>query len=246
MTPARLLPALLLAAAPAFADPAERPGLAPLSHTASLAAVARIRSADETRGGCTAVLIAPDVALTAGHCARGSVSGPRAMRLTFRPDRDAFAVTVRAVAFHADRDDSLTFASAHADLALLRLAMPVPPDIARPIPLATDPQAEAGALYGYRNDSDDALHGHTACQIATARPELLVSDCRVVSGFSGAPLLSGTPGDWRVEGIAVATVFGQPYRALIADVVPWPPFAGPYALDKPPTAPPSPAPQTSP
>jgi len=84
--------------------------------------------------------------------------------------------------------------------------------------------------------------GHFSCQIAPASAQLLVSDCRVVSGFSGAPLLSGGPGDWRVEGIAVATVFGQPYRALIADVVPWPAFSGPYALQEPPSA----APQTSP
>ena len=81
-------------------------------------------------GGCTAVLIAPDVALTAAHCARGPVSGPDAMRLTFRPDTTppAFAVTVRAVAFHAEqRNDGLSTETAHADLALLRLAMPVPP-----------------------------------------------------------------------------------------------------------------------
>jgi hypothetical protein len=76
------------------------------------------------------------------------------MRLTFRPDSDAFAVTVRAVAFHAERgDDTLSFDNAHADVALLRLAMPVPPDIAAPIPLSTAPQAEVAALYGYRNDA---------------------------------------------------------------------------------------------
>jgi protease YdgD len=239
---APLLAALLLAT-PALADPAQPPGLAPLSATASLPAIARIRSADRITGGCTAVLIAPDIALTAAHCARGAVSGPAAMRLTFRPDSAPFAVTVRAVAFHAERgDDTLSFDNAHADIALLRLAMPVPPDIAAPIPLSTAPQAEVAALYGYRNPDGDTLHGHPSCSVATARPELLVSDCSVVSGFSGAPLLSGGPGDWRVEGIAVAQVFGQPYRALIADVAPWPDFAGPYALPAPPSA----APQTSP
>ncbi|KPQ17327.1 MAG: protease YdgD [Rhodobacteraceae bacterium HLUCCO18] len=234
-----------LLAAPASADPAADPGLAPLSAEASLGAVARIRGANSIEGGCTAVLIAPDVALTAAHCARGPVSGPDAMRLTFRPDTTppAFAVTVRAVAFHAEqRNDGLSTETAHADLALLRLAMPVPPEVAQPIPLATGQEPASGAIYGYVNGADETLRGHFSCQIAPASPQLLVSDCRVVSGFSGAPLLSGGPGDWRVEGIAVATVFGQPYRALIADVVPWPAFSGPYALQEPPSA----APQTSP
>jgi hypothetical protein len=99
----------------------------------------------ETTGGCTAVLIAPDVALTAAHCARGAVSGPAAMRLTFRPDSAPFAVTVRAVAFHAERaGDALSFDNAHADIALLRLAMPVPPDIARPSRSAPRRQAVGG------------------------------------------------------------------------------------------------------
>ncbi len=235
----RLLVALLLLAAPVAADPAERPGLAPLFAEESLAAIACIRSAAATSGGCTAVLIAPDVALTAGHCAQGPVSGRAAMRLTFRPDQTppAFQVTVRAVAFHAAREGgSLTAENAHADVALLRLATPVPSDIAQPIPLATKEEPPNGSLYGYLNDTSERLHGHPLCQIATGRPELLISDCRVASGLSGAPLLSGGPGDWRVEGITIARVFGQPYRALIADVVPWPAFAGPYALDTPPSA----------
>ncbi len=242
---ARIIALVALLAAPASADPAAEPGLAPLSAEASLGAVARIRGANRIEGGCTAVLIAPDVALTAAHCARGSVSGPNAMRLIFRPDATppAFAVTVRAVAFHSEqRGEGLSAATAHADLALLRLAMPVPPEVAQPIPLATGTEPATGAIYGYVNGADDTLRGHFSCQIAAARPQLLVSNCRVVSGFSGAPLLSGGPGDWRVEGIAVATVFGQPYRALIADVVPWPAFSGPYALDEPPSA----DPQTSP
>jgi protease YdgD len=244
----RLTPLLaLLLPLPALADPALPPGLAPLSAEATLAAVARIRPADRSTGGCTAVLIAPDTALTAAHCARGAVAGPAAMRLTFRPDSAPFAVTIRAVAFHAARgSDPLSFDNAHADIALLRLAQPVPPDIATPIPLATAPQAETTALYGYLNAPGEALHGHPHCAAATIQPDLIVSDCSVVSGFSGAPLLSGRPGDWRVEGIAVAQVFGQPFRALIADVVPWPDFAGPYALPAPPSAPPSAPAETSP
>ncbi|MDG4649158.1 trypsin-like peptidase domain-containing protein [Roseibacterium sp. SDUM158017] len=241
--------ALLALAAPRAAalDPTALPGLAPRSAEVSLAAVARLRAASRAAGGCTAVLIAPDLALTAGHCARGAVSGADAMQLIFRPDRrpPAFRVTVRGVAFHADNDRGpLTARNAHADLALLQLAVPVPPEVARPIPPGAGAQAGRVAIYGYVNGGAEVLRGHPACRLGTLAPGLLGSDCRVVSGLSGSPVLSGGPGDWRLEGIAVATVGGGELRAFIADVVPWPEFAGPYALDAPPA--PQAAPQAAP
>jgi hypothetical protein len=126
------------------------------------------------------VLIAPDLALTAGHCARGAVSGPRAMRLIFRPDDTppAFQVTVRAVAFHEQNTaPGLDAANAHADVALLRLAMPVPAEVAAPLPLGSEPQPADASVYGYVNGDDDQLRGHPICRVESARPQLLVSDC---------------------------------------------------------------------
>jgi protease YdgD len=254
MIRARLLPVarvlfgatlVALSTVPATADRDQRPLLAPRSAEASLAAIARIRPANRISGGCSAVLIAADVALTAAHCARGAVSGPRAMQLHFRPETTppAFRATVRAVAFHADdARERITARTAHTDVALLRLARPVPPEIATPIPVATgasgDAQPDLVAIYGYVNGEPDVLRGHPGCALRPLVPGLLGSDCRVVSGLSGAPVLSGGPGTWRVEGIAVATldatVDGAPLRAFIADVAPWPPFAGPYALPAPP------------
>jgi hypothetical protein len=249
---------LALGITAAEAERAAPPQLAPRSAEASLAAVARLRPANQTAFGCSAVLIAPDLALTAGHCARGAVSGPTALQLHFRPDRTppAFRATVRAVAFHSDYAPApIEPRNAHSDIALLRLARPVPPEIATPIPVARG-DAEAGlvAIYGYVNGEPDVLRGHPGCALMALAPGLLGSDCRVVSGISGAPVLSGGPGDWRVEGIAVATldaeVNGAPLRAFIADVTPWPPFAGPYALTEPPpetaAVPPSAAAETSP
>jgi V8-like Glu-specific endopeptidase len=236
-----LLAVLALAAPPVAAlDPSGRPALAPRSAEASLAAVARLRPASRTDGGCTAVLIAPDIALTAAHCARGPVEGGNAMQLHFRPDRTppAFRATVRAVSFHAEHEPGrLTARNAHADLALLRLAIPVPEEVARPIPVSDGSDApRIVAIYGYVNGEADLLRGHPACQLGTLAPGLLGSDCHVISGLSGSPVLSGGPGSWRVEGIAVATVADDLLRAFIADVAPWPEFAGPYALGAPPSA----------
>ncbi len=190
--------------------------------------MARLRGAGATGGGCSAVLIAPDRALTAAHCARGPVSGPTRLTLTFRPGaaEPLLRIPVRAVRLHAEADGP-TAQATHADLALLLLDGTVPPDLIAPIPLA-DPGAEAAevAIFGYLNPDRDLLHGHETCALRPLGDGLLGSDCRVVSGLSGAPALSGGPGDWRVEGIAVATVNAPPLRALIADVVPWPAFAG--------------------
>jgi hypothetical protein len=232
----------ILLAGPAPADTSALPGLAPLSAEASLGAIARLRSASAVRDGCTAVLVAPDLALTAGHCARGPVSGPNAMQLIFRPDATppAFRATVRAVAFHAGHDRGpLTARNAHADLALLRLARPVPGEVARPIPLSDGTPADLVAIYGYLNGAGDALRGHPGCRLGALGPGLLGSDCRVEGGLSGAPVLSGGPGDWRLEGIAVARVADERVRAFVADVVPWPDFAGPYATGAPATVEPA-------
>jgi hypothetical protein len=143
------------------------------------------------------VLIAPDLALTAGHCARGAVSGPAAMRLIFRPydTPPAFQVTVRAVAFHEQN----TAPGLDAD--------------ERPCRCRAAPACHAGARRGRRahpagqrtaasgrrvrlwlcNGDDDHAPRPSESAVESARPQLLVSDCTVVSGFSGAPLLSGGP-----------------------------------------------------
>jgi hypothetical protein len=240
---------LAVSAPPAPADPGAPPGLADPGAAESLAAIARLRGADETEGGCTAVLVAPDLAFAAGHCARGAVAGPNAMTLHFRPDLapPAPRIAVRAVAFHADNvPGTLTMETAHADLALLRLAMPVPAEVARPIPLGAGGTPERVAIYGYLNGSGDRLHGHPECGIVALGPGLLASDCTVMSGFSGAALLSGRPGAWRLEGIAVARAWGETLRALAADVTPWPDFAVSEAAPPEPGAAPSPAGETRP
>jgi len=212
-----------------FADPANPPQLAPSRLADSLDAVARIRGASADRGGCSAVLIAPDRALTAAHCARGPLTGPNRMTLTFRPGapEPLLRRAVRAARLHPEAS-RLTAATAHADLALLFVDHAVPLDLVAPIPLADPATPSAtGAIFGYLNPDRDLLHGHEACQLVPLDGGLIGSDCRVVSGLSGAPALSGGPGTWRVEGITVATISAAPLRALIADVVPWQDAIGP-------------------
>jgi protease YdgD len=218
----------LLGVGPAMADPAQPPQMAPSALANGLDAIARLRGALMQAGGCSAVLIAPDRALTAAHCARGATEGPNRLTLTFRPaaPEPLHRAAVAAVRLHADVPPEGRPAPA-ADLALLLLDEPVPEALVAPIPLADGAAPpRTTALFGYINPDREILHGHDTCMMMDLAPGLIGSDCRVVSGFSGAPLLSGGPGTWRVEGIAVATVDAAPLRALIVDVVPWPDIAG--------------------
>jgi hypothetical protein len=237
--PWRLAPLALLAlglqaaAPPAAADPATPPQLAPSRSAEALSAIARIRRGAAQTGGCSAVLITPDRALTAAHCAAGPMRLMNPYMLTFGPweDPPRYRVRVTGVTLHAGYNpDERRLEALGTDLALLTLEAPVPPEVATPIPLAEGfgLPPERAAIYGYVNGATrDILHGHPVCQIGPIRPGVIGSDCTVVSGFSGTPVISGDmadPATWRVEGIAVATVDNPPLRAIIADVAPWPDF----------------------
>lgn len=209
----------LLFAMPAAADPANPAQMASSSTVEALSGVARLRKWRQDEGGCTAVLIAPALALTAAHCARN----PRLPSLVFDPTTqpNRKRVPIAQVIKHPEFVGGLDLETFHADLAVLVLKHEVPAHIATPIPLG--PPAAPGAahaIYGYVNPGNPPMHGHPECRIDRIRPGLLGSDCSVRGGMSGSPLLAGEPGDWRVAGIVVATVEHpeSDLRALIVEV----------------------------
>lgn len=199
-------------------DPANPPQLASTSTAEELSGIARITGALSVGGGCTAVLVTPRFALTAGHCA-----GQAKPVLVFNPNHpsDARRVTVARVTRHPDYDGALKATSAYADLAVLELAENLPPDLARPIPIESAISFDLPhAIYGFVNPGNPPLRGHPQCQVIPVAPGVLGSDCKVQSGLSGAPLLVRAGEHWSVVGIAVATVSSEPreLRALIAEI----------------------------
>ncbi|MEJ6392350.1 trypsin-like serine protease [Gymnodinialimonas sp. 2305UL16-5] len=212
----RLAVLLALLPLPGRADVGAPPPPLPAFQVAELTGIARLRSPLRNSGGCTAVLIAADYALTARHCARGSGGN-----VIFDPDGPSpHHVAVAEVSLHPDypQGAELSMETAGFDLSLLHLAEPVPPEIAQPIPLASLDAALPHALIGYLNANDGPLHGHDGCGIAQLSEALIASDCTTASGQSGGAFLRDTPQGWVLTGIVVATIPGAQgnLRSLMA------------------------------
>ena len=217
-----------------------------------------------TVGICSGALIASDLVLTAGHCWSG---GHRAERpdgaephlcprlpdqarvqgaawedsARWYPARnggtirvglssDAPDMTLQAVAYSLPRC---------ADLALLRLAQPVPDTLARPLPILTAPpfagrlpnrdalrhasfaaQPNDPAPAALRHTGPVAFWGANAC-VLVGLPPLRADGRRLTGGDSGAPLLMRTDsGEEIVAGILF--VIGQPDPPACGPILPAP------------------------
>lgn len=175
----------------------------------------RITFADGS-GGCSGSLVRPDLVLTAGHCLpavrNGVVIAPR--DLVFAPTIGTGApgrpVPGRAVLRHPlwDQLPPETRGRIRFDVALLRLAEPIDPALAAPLPLAADPAApvDRGFVVSFRGDSPGGpRQRQTACPILERAGGTLVAGCEVRSGESGSPFLArGADGTLSVIAVTVA------------------------------------------
>ena len=96
-------------------------------------------------GGCTATLVASDVLITAAHCVNYASSDYS--QHTFRID----GLDGRAHIYGVERYRSLDQRLGDNDIAIVRLAEPVPESVAKPVPIASDQPADGESLtvYGY-------------------------------------------------------------------------------------------------
>lgn len=97
-------------------------------------------------GGCTATLVASDVAITAAHCVGYRTQRRRGRYRTFTLKKNG---DVRR--FTVDRYRSFSRSLGANDIALLSLSSPVPADFVRPVPLgaSTPPDGTSLTVYGY-------------------------------------------------------------------------------------------------
>ncbi len=126
-----------------------------------------------TRGSlCTGTAIARDLVLTAGHCV-----APEASYRVLLADKKPPGLEIRSIAIHP-RYNPKDYASGRvtADVALIRLAWALPPDV-EPAPLATSARVAAGdrlIIAGYGTTSYGTENGigspRMATLVATGKP----------------------------------------------------------------------------
>lgn len=140
--------------------------------------------------GCTATLVAPEVGLTAAHCVNFGTRDQPGRYGTFTLEPAAGGQRQ----FVIERYRSYSSGDlGPADLALFRLATPVPADIARPAPLAATLPTNGAPLtvFGYgctrRNDGTDWRKRKASFPMGTATNHLCPGD-------SGGPVFDDSTG----------------------------------------------------
>jgi V8-like Glu-specific endopeptidase len=166
---------------------------------------------------CTAVLIAPNLVLTADHCLTNART-----KAPFRMQALKFVAGYRKGGFAALRDVRRAARSGFdegSDIALLELAEPIAEDQIAPVRVGP-PEAAAATIVSYGRNRAHAPSIERDCPVAPADAALMAVGCPAVKGMSGAPVMALTG-----EGPAIMAVIshsdaaGRVYAASAAPVL---------------------------
>ncbi|KMW58477.1 Trypsin domain protein [Candidatus Rhodobacter oscarellae] len=150
------------------------------------------------RAMCTGALIAPDLVLTAAHCLYDPYSGrsvrPRKIRfeagLTGGNAKAARSV-IKAVEHPSYRHNHGGANDPSVDIAILKLDSPI--SGAEIQPFATDARPEKGDALGvisYTHLRRDTPLWQHPCDVLAKKGDVLVMNCEVDFGASGAPVFA--------------------------------------------------------
>ncbi len=170
---------------------------------------------DSRTGFCTGTLIAPDQVLTAAHC----VFGPGgalipAPQMTFRAGlTNGRAAAERQVAqIEVDRGyrprEGFNAHNVRHDLALLRLATPIPTHEIDPFVLFRGALPDgAVSVVSYGRGRSDRLSRQDRCAVLGRHEGILTMDCRVTFGSSGSPVFTHLNGRGQI--VSIVSGVGQ-------------------------------------
>ena len=198
------LVAALLCAAPVLAQNSSLDRLTRRDQVFGWEAVGKL---DMGEGFCTAVLIAPDLVLTAAHCVfRGETDRQRdPATIRFRAGlTDGAAIaeeTAQSYVAHPGYNprQGVTLENIRHDVALIKLAKPIPSFVAAPFVVA--PLGGTGSqvsVVSYAQGRADALSWQRTCRIFGRAEGLVGFDCDVDHGSSGAPVFDRSGGRARI------------------------------------------------
>ncbi|PZX17596.1 trypsin-like peptidase [Palleronia aestuarii] len=194
----RALLALLLLALPAAADPAREA-------TGRLAV-----TVTEARPNCTAVLVAPHRALSAGHCVGRAPNPQQKFFADWQPD-GSFDAALPVAGFERVEATPLLTPETR-DVVVIDLA----PRADAPAPLPFGPAPAPGETVRVISYPRNQAPRDTRCTVTARSDAILSLDCPATSGMSGAPVLVETRDGWAVAAILTARS-GQGSLALLVD-----------------------------
>ena len=172
------------------------------------------------RGFCSGTLIAPDLVLTAAHCVYDKSTGAAYLPKDFvfkaglRDGKVAAERQIVAVAAHEGYKptEPLSAKNVSHDVALLRLSRPIPFSEMDPFALHTDVVKNGPvSVVSYGRGRADAQSRQRECQMTDRQRDVLVFDCEVTFGSSGAPVFSHLNGRGRVISVisGMAQIHGK-------------------------------------
>ena len=181
-------------------------------------------------GFCTGTLIAPDVVLTAAHCLHDKATGQPypPSEVTFLAGwRDGRAEAYRNAAMvlpHPDYRPDLEEGSKAQmnqtgnDLGLIKLAQPILLPSIAPAPTGSFPQGgDRVEIVSYARDRSEAASMQDLCSVLGTEGRIVVLDCPVDFGASGAPVFHDTAYGFEVVSVisAKAEMNGKPVAIAV-------------------------------